>query len=212
MISILGLKNSMLINEITRWVFTNTRFRETNPFSRFEVEMLDAFDQVEARIDSDERLRIRKLVLERTQEIFESDLSWGQNIYSRENLRWVSFIAGYDLVVRENIEDHQPFLRSLEERIQTVSRIRFYFLWFLVAWTIICVRRTLPNKYIVRRLRLSKFVATTYLPFTTSANWTNGHDAFYQRFFTAHACPELCRVLDETSVCWKKLVLKSGMH
>ena len=101
------LKCPMLINEMTRWFFTESRLRESNPFHRFETEVLDALDHVDAEIDSDERRRLRTLVLERSDQIFESDLSWGQNIYSRENLRWVSFIAGYTLVVRESLEEAQ---------------------------------------------------------------------------------------------------------
>ena len=199
------LKCPMPLNEMTRWFFTESRLRESNPLHRFETEVLDALDHVDAEIDSAERRRIRTLVLERTDQIFESDLSWGQNIYSRENLRWVSFIAGYTLVVRENLEEAQPFLLSLEERIQTFSRIRFFSLWLLTAWTIIILRKVLPNKSYIRRIRLAALLRLTYLPFTTPANWTYGHDSFYERFFNAHSCHEMCEVLAKTCHHWKKL-------
>ena len=195
----------MHMNELIRWFFTESRLSEANPFCRFETEMLDALDEIDVEIDTEERRRIRKLVIERTDQIFESDLSWGQNIYSRENLRWVSFIAGYDLVVRESQQDHQPFLQSLEEKIQTFCHIRFFPLWILVAWSIIFLRKILPSKSFIRNIRFSSFLKLTYLPFTTAANWSCGQDSFYERFFKAHSCPKMGDFLAQRTSRWRRL-------
>ena len=193
------------MNELIRWFFTEAHLREDNPFCRFETEALDALDDVDVDIDVDERRRIKNLILERTDQIFESDLSWGQNIYSRDNLRWVSFIAGYTLVVRETQEDQQPFLLCLEAKIQTFCHIRFFPLWILVAWVIILMRKILPRKSFMRGIRFSSFLTLTYLPFTTATNWTQGYDTFYERFFKAHSCTEMGGFLAGTNNRWKSL-------
>ena len=193
------------MNELIRWFFTESRLREANPFCRFETEMLDALDEIDVDIDSDERRRIKKLVIERADQIFESDLSWGQNIYSRENLRWISFIAGYALVMRESQEDYQPFLLSLEAKIQTFCHIRFFSLWFLVARSIIFLRKILPRKSFMRCIRISTFLELTYLPFTTPTNWTYGYDSLYERFFKAHSCQEIGEFLAEEGDRLKRL-------
>lgn len=202
------LKYSMLMNDLTCWFFTESRLREANPYSRFETEMLNALDEIDAEIDSAERGRIRKLVLERTEQVFQSDLSWGQNIYSRENLRWVSFIAGYVLAVRENLEDPQPFLQSLENKIRVFSKIRFFPLWVLVSWTIIFMGKIIPRRSLMRKVRVSNFLTVTYLPFTSASNWTLGYDSFYERFFTAHSCSEMSTLLSETADRWKSRVYR----
>ena len=206
MISTHDVKSVMHMNELIRWFFTEAHLKEDNPFCRFETEALDALDNIDVDIDADERRRLKNLILERTDRIFESDLSWGQNIYSRENLRWVSFIAGYTLVVRENLEDHQPFHLCLEERIQTFCRIRFFHLWTLIAWTMILTGRILPRRSFIRKIKVSTFLTLTYLPFTTAANWPYGYDSFYERFFTAHSCPQPCDVIQKMANRWKHMI------
>ena len=43
-------EEQMLLDEITCWFFTESRFREKNPFTRFEFEMLDSLEDIHGEI------------------------------------------------------------------------------------------------------------------------------------------------------------------
>ena len=193
----------MQLSDITCWLFTESRFREANPFSRFEDETLEALDDATGETDPELNQRLRKLILERTEQIFESDLSWGQNLYSRDNLRWVSFIAGYSLTMRESLDDHAPHLRRLEERIHKFGNTRLFPLWVLITWTIIHLRRNLPARHFVRKISMSAFLRVTHLPFTSRSNWIGDRNSFYERFFSVHSCPEMCEAFAKMGRRWK---------
>ena len=196
----------MLLDEITCWFFTESRFRENNPFSRFETEMLDSIGGRDSEMTPAQIEELKKAILERTERIFESDLSWGQNIYSRDNLRWVSFIAGYTLTMRETVDEAKPHIDKLKRHVSRYGTFRFKPLWMIIARTIIITRRTLPSRRFIRKIRISSLLRHSHLPFTCRSNWIGQRNSFYENFFTAHSCPEICETFDEIGRTWRMLL------
>ena len=194
----------MLLQDITCWFFTEARFREVNPFSRFEDEMLDNIESLEpdaspARVDE-----LKRLILERTDQIFESDLSWGQNIYNRDNLRWVSFLAGYHLTMREHSADDSRHVARLESAIGRFGRIRRMPAWIVTLKGLLLLHRLFPMGFMIRRTSINGFLRHTYLPYTARSNWHGDQDKFYRLFFGAHSCQELSDTLVRVSDEWKR--------
>ena len=168
--------------------------------------MLDSIDGSDGDMEPAEIESLKKTILERTHLIFESDLSWGQNMYSRDNLRWVSFIVGYTLTIRETFDDGGPFIRRLERHISRYGTFRCLPLWMMIARTVIMLRRTLPRRHVIRRIRMSSLLRHTHLPYTCRSNWIGKRNSFYENFFNAHACPEVCETFDELGRTWRELL------
>jgi hypothetical protein len=195
----------MLIPHVISWFFTESHFGERNPFERFENEMLMDLDDLLAGMPGEDIEKLKSKIQLRTDEIFESDLSWSQSIYSRENLRWSSFLAGYHLTMQE-YTDRKDCLQRLETIVWNFCHIRHLKVWAFIAKLYIFCRKYLPKKSPIRRIQPTRILQKTYLPYNGRSNWIHGRDSFYENFFTAHSCPELIDVLTKVSDQWKRYV------
>jgi hypothetical protein len=181
----------MLLLDITCWFFTESHFREHNPFERFERERLMGLQNDWKEIPPENIGALRNEILERTEEIFESDLSWGQNIYSRPNLRWSSFLAAYYLTISSHTKDPADCLKKTEEMIYQFGRTKRMRVWSILAKAIFHKYKVLPRRLPMGRINVARFLRHTNLPYTSQWNMIDRRDTFYERFFKLHSCPEL---------------------